>query len=62
MLIINMTQAENARKTFRKTARKYANEFRLKTSASIQAATDRGDTKSVYDEIKKAVGPTKKLT
>ena len=59
MLIINMTQAESARKTFRKTARKYANEFRLKTSASIQAATDRGDTKSVYGGIRKAVDPLK---
>ena len=34
----------------------------LKTSASIQAAADRGDTKSVYDGIRKPVGLTKKLT
>ena len=51
-----------ARKIFRRTARKLANEFWSKTNVSIQAAADRGNTKSVYDEIRKAVGPTKKLT
>ena len=51
-----------ARKTFRKTARKCAKEFWLKTSAGIRAAADRGDTKSVYDVIRKTVGPTIKLT
>ena len=58
----NLKSLREARKTFRKAARKCANEFWLKTSAGIQAAADRGDTKSVYDGIRKAVGPTKKLT
>ena len=49
-------------KVFRKTARKCTNEFYIKASASIQAAADRGDTKSVFDGIIKSVGPTKKLT
>ena len=40
---------------FRKTARKCANEFCLKTRASIQAAAD---TKSVYHGIRKAVDIT----
>ena len=44
------------------TAKNYVNKFWLKTSASIQAAADRVDTKSVYDGIKRAVEPTKKLT
>ena len=34
----------------------------LKACARIQAAAERGDTKSVYEGIRKAVGPTKKLT
>ena len=42
--------------------RKCANEFWLKTDVSIQTAADRGATKSVYDGIRKAVGPTKNLT
>ena len=50
-----------ARNTFRKTATKCANEFWLKTSASIQPAADRGDTKLVYHGIRKAVGPKKKV-
>ena len=58
----SLNRLREARKTFRKTARKCANEFWLTTSAGIQAAADRGDTKSVYDGIRKAVGPTKKLT
>ena len=40
------------------TARKDANEFWLKVSASIQNATDRGDTN--FDGIRRAVEPTKK--
>ena len=38
------------------------NGFWLKISASVQAAADRGKTKSVYDGIRKAVRLTKKLT
>ena len=34
----------------------------LKTSARIQAAADRGYTKSVYEGIRKAFWPTKKST
>ena len=49
-------------KIFRRTLRKPASQFCLKTSASIQAAADKGDTKSVHHGIRKAVGPTKKLT
>ena len=48
----SLKRLREARKTFRKTARKCANEFWLKTSAGIQAAADRGDTKSVYDGIR----------
>ena len=58
----SLNRLREARKTFRKIARKCANEFWLKTSAGIQAAADRGYTKSVYDGIRKAAGPTKKLT
>ena len=58
----SLNRLREARKGFRRTARKCTNEFWLKTSASIQAAADRGDTKSVYDGIRKAVGPTEKLT
>ena len=58
----SLNRLREARKVFRRTARKCANEFWLKTSASIKAAADRADTKSVYDGIRKAVGPTKKLT
>ena len=43
------------------TERRCATEFWLKTSASIQPAADKGDTKSVFDGIRKAVGHTKKL-
>ena len=43
------------------TMNKCTKSFWLKTSSSIQAAADRGDTKSVYGEIRKAVGTTKKL-
>ena len=55
----SLNRLREARKGFRRTARKCTNEFWLKTSASIQAAADRGDTKSVYDGIRKAVGPKK---
>ena len=48
-----------AKKTFQKTAKKCANKFWLKTSASIQFSADRGNTKSVYDGIRKSLGPTK---
>ena len=41
------------------TAKKCANEFWFITSAGIQVVTDIGDTKSVYDGIKKLVRPTK---
>ena len=45
----------------RRTVRKCVNEFWLNIIASIQPAADMGDNKSVYDVIRKAVGPTKKL-
>ena len=38
------------------------NTISLTASARIQAVADRGDTKSAYEEIRKAVGPTKKST
>ena len=47
---------------FRRAARKCATEFWLNASAGIQAAADKRDTKSVYEGIRKAVGPTKKST
>ena len=50
------------RKIFQRAPRKYANRFWLKTSASIQDTAETGDTKSVYDEVRKTVGPTKKLS
>ena len=65
MLIIRMIsitclkRLRKDRKPFRMTAKNYVNKFWLKTSASIQAATDRGDTKSVYGGIRKAVDPLK---
>ena len=59
--IMSLNRLREARKVFRRTPKNYANEFWLKTSASIKAAADRADTKSVYDGIRKAVGPTKKL-
>ena len=58
----SLKRLRDARKTFRKTARKCANEFWLTISAGIQAVADRGDYKSVYDGIRKTVGPTQKLT
>ena len=68
MLIINMTQVARVKrdfvkleKNFWRTARKCATEFWLKAGARIQDAADRGDTKSVYEGIRKAVGPAKKL-
>ena len=48
--------------SFQWTARKCATEFLLKASVFIQDAADRGDTKSVYEVIRKAIGLTKKLT
>ena len=47
-----------ARKNFRRIARKCGTGFWLKASARIQDAADRGNTKSVYEEIRKAVGST----
>ncbi|MCP4267312.1 MAG: hypothetical protein GY777_17355, partial [Candidatus Brocadiaceae bacterium] len=58
----SLKRLREARNNFRKTARKCATEFWLKASARIQAAADRGDTKSVYEGIRKAVGPTKRYT
>ena len=58
----SLNRLREARKVFRRTARKCTNEFWLKTSASIWFAADRGDTKSVYHGIRKVVGPSKKLT
>ena len=55
-----LNRLREARKNFRRAARKCATEFWLKASARIQAAADRGDTKSVYEGIRKAVGPTKR--
>ena len=52
-----MTQVARVKRDFMKpekllkTARKCATEFWLKASARIQDAADRGDTKSVYEEI-----------
>ena len=54
----SLNRLREARKVFRRTAKKCANEFWFNTSASIQAAADRGNIKSVYDG-RKAVGPIK---
>ena len=58
----SLNRLREARKVFRRTVRKHANEFWLTASARIEAAADRGYVKSVYDGIRKAVGPTKELT
>ena len=58
---INLNRLREVRKAFQRTARKCDNKFSLKTSASIQAAANRGYSKSVHEGIKKAAGPTKKL-
>ena len=57
----SLKKLREAIKTYPETARKQTNEFWSKASARIQAATDQGDTKLVYEGTRKAVRPTKKL-
>ena len=51
----SLNRLREAIKVFRRTANECAIDFWLKTSARIQTAAVRGDTKLVHDGIKKAV-------
>ena len=46
-----------AKAEVQRTARKCANEYWTNLCTSIQVAADRGDTKSLFEQINKAIGP-----
>ena len=58
----NLQKLSTARKNFWSCSRKCANEYWLSLSTNIQNAAAKGDTKSVFDGIRKGTGPSKRLT
>ena len=58
----NKTALRAARNVAQQTARHCANNYWLQLCDSIQTSSDTGNTRGMYDGIKKATGPTIKKT
>ena len=58
----NLQILRAARSKVQQTARRYANEYWTQLSQDIQTAAITGNTRGMYDGIKKALGPTQSKT
>ena len=58
----NLQEYRSAKSKVQRLARQCANDYWLQLCQSIQLSADTGNIRGIYDGIKKAMGPTKKIT
>lgn len=58
---VSLTQVKEAKAAVQRTARRCANDFWLKLSADIQTSADTGNIKAMFEGLKKAFGPSKRI-
>ena len=57
----SLVEVKASRAAVQRTARRCANDFWLKLSADIQTSADTGNMKAMYDGLKRAFGPSKRI-